>query len=136
MANLRIVELDKACNSQVVLTAAYRAAMKLQEQGWTHFPAVSWDRPAIVAFNDDECVAGINFTEDLDELTISVNFAWCTRPAALVAVLLRFRKRVRDSKCAEVRFSIHEGNAEMAKAVEVLRAQPFMHSYRMAIPRS
>ena len=94
-----------------------------------------WDKPAIIALDGDACIAGINWSEDMDDLAVDVRFAWCSplHPSAFAQLLSRFRSKVRETKCTEIRFSCHEGNEAMAKAVRVLRLTPVSYSYRIPI---
>src|SRR6188768_3081353 len=115
---MRLAEVEKLSHDQVGIAAAYRAGVILHDRGWVRYPAHSWDKPAILAYEGDRCVGGINFAEDDDDLTMRVHFAWCDPdfPAALVAMLALFRRRIRASRCRDVQFTFHEGNEPMAKA--------------------
>lgn len=130
---MRVFEIEKLCRSQEGITAAYRAGLYLQEQGWMRFPASSWDKPAILAFDGDRCVAGINFSEDLDDGALNVNFAWCSSPKALALILLRIRQRLRSSACSTLTFTYHEGNAQMARVARLVKAAPHSHTYHLPI---
>jgi hypothetical protein len=132
---MNIVKLEKLSNSQSAITSAYRASLILQEAGWTRYPAARWDMPAIVAFDGARCIAGINYSENENELIFGIDFAWCEKshPMALVALVNRIRTIMRDSKCIEFEFTCHEGNNEMARLVRLIKATPVSHTYRMAI---
>jgi hypothetical protein len=119
------------------MTAAYRFGLSLQEKGWMRYPAASWNKPAILAFEGTECVGGVNYEFDEDDLTASVLFAFCapSHPAALNVLLRRFRAIVRDTSAEEIRFTCHAGNEQMARAVRLLKLEPTSISYRMPVDR-
>jgi hypothetical protein len=132
---LRVVELPKLCNSQAAMTAAYRASMILIEQGWMRYPAARWDQPAIAVMDGATCVAGVSFSEDRDERAFSVDFAFSdpAHPVAFTLLLQRIRSKVVGGDFDEVRFACHEGNEPMRRAVNILGARVFSHSYRMPV---
>ena len=134
-AALRIVELSKLANSQAAMTAAYRAALILMERGWMRYPAARWDQPAIVVMAGEVCGGGISYSEDRDDLALNVDFAFAdpAYPGALALLLTRLRTKVTESGAQEVRFTCHEGNEQMARAVRILGAKPSSHSYRMPV---
>ena len=128
-----IREVEKLCKSQDGLLDAYRSGMALQEKGWVNYPAASWDEPAILAFVDDRCVAGINYSRNEDEDRVTVDFAWCSpdHPKALSACLLRFRKVLQKALPTSLNFTCHVGNAPMEKLVAKLGLSPRSQSYRV-----
>jgi hypothetical protein len=130
-----IVELEKLSQSQAALTAAYKASIFLQEQGWIRYPAASWKDPAIVIMIDGACVAGVNYTADDDDLILSVNFAWCTpeHPMALTQALLRFRAKFKGGRYDRVAFTCHEGNEPMRRLVEAMSLRRHSSSYRVTL---
>jgi len=128
-----ITEVDKLCQSQVGMTAAYRAGLLLQENGWMRFPPACWDKPAILALEGERCIAGINCSEDLDDGVFAVHFAWCTEPQALAVLLLRLRQKLRNTACTNLTFTYHEGNVAMARIARLLNAVPHSHTYRMPL---
>jgi hypothetical protein len=135
---LKIVEVEKLSQSQGGSVAAYAAGIPLQQNGWMRFPPACWDQQAILAFTGKGiCVAGLNFKEDEDDFTLNIAFAFCDPryPNALALLLSRFRKKYRGSKFSEIRFTCHEGNEPMAKAVKMFGLTPSSHSYRMPIAR-
>jgi hypothetical protein len=135
--SLQIREVPKLSHSQVGITAAYKASMVLQEKGWMRYPACGWDKPAILAFADADCVGALNYEFDDDDLTATVRFAFCApgHPQALSALLSRFRQIVRDSTVEEICFTCHAGNDAMARAVRIFRLSPVSMSYRMPVTR-
>jgi hypothetical protein len=134
---IRLIELAKLSQSHEALTAAYRGGFVLQERGWMRYPAACWDKPAIVAMVGERCVGVFNYHEEEDELYLSVDFAFAdpARPAALAAMLARFRAKYRGSRFESIRFTCHQGNEQMAKAVSVMGLTPVSSSYRMPIER-
>lgn len=130
-----IIELATLGQHQKAMAAGYRASMPLIDAGWMRHPAASWNRPAMVTVADGEVVAGVNFKEDEDDLTVSMDFAWCepAHPGALVGLLARFRRKYRGSRFTEIRFACHVGNEAMAKAVKVLKLTPVLYSYRVTL---
>ncbi len=132
---IEIVELAKLAQSQKALTAAYRLGLPLQEAGWMLFPAAHWDKPAIVAMDGGRCVAGLNYTADEDDRTLTINFAFAepSHPRALAVLLLRFRSKFRGSMYEHVGFVCHAGNLAMAKAVEALKPELRSMAYRFPI---
>jgi len=132
---VEVVELARLSHSQIALTAAYKAGLPLQERGWMRYPPACWGNPAIVAMEAGRCVGALNFTEEEDELTVSVNFAFAApdRPHVLAILLARFRAKYRGSRFEGVTFTCHEGNEEMKKAVRVLGLVPTSHSYRLPL---
>ena len=137
MVMIKLIELAKLSQSQVALTAAYRGGFILQERGWTRYPAASWDKPAIVAMAGERCVGVLNFHEEHDELYLVIDFAFVdpAYPAALATMMARFRSKYRGSHFDSVRFTCHEGNEQMAKAVSMLGLRPVSSSYRLPIAR-
>ena len=134
---ITIIELPKLSQSHAALTAAYRGGFVLQEQGWTRYPAASWNKPAIVAMAGDQCVGVLNFSEDDDDLILSIDFAFADpqHPAALTMMLARFRSKYRGSRFESIRFTCHPGNEQMMKAVAVMGLSPVSSSYRVPIER-
>lgn len=130
---LRVEEVEKLSLSPPGLLEAYRCGLMLQEKGWMLYPAASWDAPAILAFENDRCVAGINWSKSDSDNHAAVDFAWCSpdRPDALTACLLRFRRLLRAHPPAWLSFTCHTGNAPMEKLVERMRLRPHSRSYRV-----
>lgn len=129
-------DVEKLAHSREGLVAAYRAGMILQEKGWMMYPAAGWKDPAILAFVGDECVAGLNVTRDEDDHGANVGFAWCSpdHPMALVACLLRLRRKLREDPPTWLSFTCHKGNKPMEKLVTRLKLEPHSMSYR--VPKS
>jgi predicted DNA-binding transcriptional regulator len=129
---MEIREVEKLCHSNEGLLDAYRRGLMLQEKGWVLYPAASWDSPAILAFDDDKCVAGVNWSIN-DSRRACVDFAWCSpeSPKALMACLLRFRSKLRELKPEEVSFTCHVGNAPMEKLVAKMALRPHSQTYRV-----
>jgi hypothetical protein len=134
---IQLREFPKLCHSQAGITAAYKFGLGLQEKGWMRYPAASWDKPAILAFDGEKCVGGINYVFDEDDLTVNVNFAFCapSHPLALNLLLRRFRSVVRDTAADEIQFTCHAGNEQMARAVKLLGLKPSSMSFRMPVRR-
>ncbi|MFZ3484262.1 hypothetical protein [Sphingomonas sp. 3-13AW] len=134
-AKLEIVELPKLANSQAAMVAAYRASLILIESGWMRYPAARWDQPAIVVMAGEVCAGGISYSEDRDDLALNVDFAFAAPdyPGALALLLTRLRGKLAGSGLHEVRFSCHEGNELMARAVRILGAKPHSHAYRVPL---
>lgn len=132
---MRIVEVEKLAHSEPGLLSGYKASLPLQERGWTKYPLACWDRRALLAFHDDICIAGLNFSEDEDELIINIDFAWSDprHPSALACLLARFRSKYSGSKFREIKFTCHEGNEPMARAVGLFGLRAHTHTYRMSI---
>lgn len=132
---MEIIELKKLSQHQAGMTSAYRRSLFLMDAGWMRFPAASWDKPAIIALADGDCIAGINWSEDDVIMRLTIDFAWCEpgHPKALALVLLRFRAKFKGSDFQEVGFTCHDGNEPMAKAVRVLGLSPVSRNYRMTL---
>jgi hypothetical protein len=133
MTQLRIEEVEKLCLSHAGLLEGYRRGLLLQEKGWVLYPAVSWDKPAVLAFDGDQCVAGVNWDIDDTDNEATVRFAWCrpTHPRALLACFMRLRHLLRKANPTSVTFIYHEGNDQMARLVVKLGMTPFSHRYRV-----
>lgn len=131
------LEVAKLTQSKLGITAAYKAGLCLQEKGWMRYPAASWDKPAILAFADEQCVGGVNYEIDEDERAVTILFAFCGErvPKALPKLLLVFRNKIRQTECEEIRFTCHPENEQMTKAVRVLGIAPHSLSYRMPADR-
>lgn len=130
----RIIELDKLCQDQSVMAAAYSAGQWLMDAGLMRFPAPAWDRPAIVLKRGGQCVAAINYSLDADTLAANVDFAFCSPdyPGAFARLLLRLRAKAKDGKWTSIGFTCHPENAAMSKAVKALRAKPVSSHYRIS----
>lgn len=130
---LELREVEKLALCREGMTSAYRAGMILQEKGWMLFPAASWNRPAILAFDGETCVAGVNWSRDDDDGSACVNFAWCApeKPAALALCFLRFRASLRKHPPSWLSFTCHDGNEQMQQLVRRMKLRPHSHSYRV-----
>jgi hypothetical protein len=133
VTSIRIVEVEKLTRSKVGMTAAYRAGFMLQEKGWIHHFPSDWSKPAILAFVGDQCVGGLNYEHESDNLRLVILFAWSDRdqPKALAAMLLKLRWLVRSWEFDEISFTCHPGNEAMMKAVGMLGLQPFSMTYHV-----
>jgi hypothetical protein len=134
-AHLRVIEVEKLCTSQAGITAAFKYALHLQEKGLMRFPAPEWNKPAILVFDGPECVAGINYDVDEDQLRTDIEFAFCSssHPLALAKALMRFRTILKRTKSETLHFTCHTDNAQMMKAVDRLKLEPFTHSFRIQL---
>jgi hypothetical protein len=130
-----IVELEKACQDQSVLTALYREGLFLQERGFMRFPAAGWNEPAVAALVDGKCVAAVNYEIAEDEKRATILFAFClpSHPQMLARCLLIWRGRLKDRGINEVRFTYHAGNEAMQKAGQLLRAELFASTFRASL---
>lgn len=131
-----IVELEKLCADQEIITACYREGLKLQEAGFCRYPPCSWDKPAIAAVMDGKCVACVNFGVDLDEKTANIDFAFCSpeHPHLLAKCLIIWRGKMVDQGVREVRFTYHAGNEAMHKAGNILGAELSSMTYKAKLP--
>lgn len=134
---ITLIEVPRLSQHQAAITAAYRASMSLQEAGWMRFPAVCWDKPAIVAMDGDRCVGALNYHEEEEELAVWVDFAFAlpSHPKVMAVLLSRFRRLYQASQFEVVRFTCHPGNLAMVKAVSVLSAEVVSSTYRIPMSR-
>lgn len=132
---LRTEALECLAHNEVALKEGYRCGRILEDKGWMQWPAASWDEPAVVAFEGDKCVAGLNYSYNEKTRVVTVDFAWCSPeyPKALMLCLLGFRKALRAKPTNRVAFSHHVGNEAMAKLVRKLRIPPKMIRYEVPI---
>lgn len=133
----KVVEVDKISKNKTGITAGFKAGMYLQEQGWMRYPPVCWELPAVLVFDEDACVAGINYERLDDELRVAVRFLWCDQdhPAALAKALGHFRRLVRTLDVEVITFTCHEGNEEMQRAVDLLKLSPVSYDYEMPVDK-
>jgi hypothetical protein len=135
MIELRTVE--KLNHERAGLHAAYRASFGLQDKGWIRHFACSWDKPAVLAYDGERCVGGLNYEIDDDDRLVRILFAWADadRKAVFARLLLRLRSIVQPLAFEEVSFTCHPGNEAMMKAVAVLGLEPASMTYHLPFVR-
>lgn len=116
---MTIVEFAKISHSQAVTNAAAKFSAVLTSRGLARYPW-SWGAPCIAAMREGVCIGFVAFSEDMDDLSVSLDMAFVEpgHPRLLARLLRAFRVKYRDSRFQTVRFTCHPDNPDMAKAAK------------------